>query len=105
MKIRITKTIAASYARHLVIAVASATIAISRIKGVSIVNFTAREWSLVANSLWLSALPQIRHYIQFKQPEATPILEYVADSVAKNVAPAPVAPVVAEPSAPVAPTA
>lgn len=102
MKIRITKTIAASYARHLVIAVASATIAISRLKGISIVNFTGREWSYVANSLWLSALPQVRHYIQFKQPEATPILEYVADSVAKNVAPAPV---VAEPSAPVAPTA
>jgi hypothetical protein len=97
---KITKAVAQSYARHLATSVALAVIVVANLVHKGPFNFTLGDWELVANALWLSALPQIRHYVQLKDPTLAPVVDYVASQVAASVPATPVvAPAVEVPTA------
>ncbi len=79
---KINKKIIEAYIQHLVVAVVTAVFAIANVSHISPVNFTLGEWVLVANTLWLSALPVIRRYFNKQDPA----FGLVVDAVAKQVA-------------------
>ena len=71
-----------AYVQHLAVSVITAVFAISSTTHLSPANFTLGEWVLVANTLWLSALPVIRRYFNKQDPA----FGLVVDAVAKQVA-------------------
>ena len=89
MKIKITKAVAESYARHLLTTVGAAVLVVANLTHHSPFSFTAGEWELVANGLWVSAVPQIRNYVQLKDPADAPLVNYAIGQVSTELAPAP----------------
>jgi hypothetical protein len=83
---KINKTLLESYARHLSVAVITAIVAIANVAHISPVNFTSGEWILVANTLWLSALPVIQRYFNKQDPAFGLVVDAVATQVATEVA-------------------
>ena len=79
---KINKALLESYGRHLSVAVITAIFAIANVSHISPLNFSLGEWVLVANSLWLSALPVVRRYFNKQDPA----FGLVVDAVAKQVA-------------------
>jgi len=89
MKIKITKAIAESYARHVATTVGGLVLATAELTHHSPVSFTAGDWQLVANGLWLAAVPQIRNYVQLKDPTDAPLVNYALNEVSTKLAPEP----------------
>lgn len=89
MKIKITKAIAQSYARHVATTVGAAVLVVANVTHHSPVSFTVGDWELVANGLWVSALPQIRNYVQLKDPADAPLVNYALNEVSTKLAPEP----------------
>jgi len=83
--LKINKNLLASYGRHLTVTVFTAIFAISNVSHISPLNFTKGEWVLVANTLWLSALPVIRRYFNKKDPVFGRVIDGVAEKIATEV--------------------
>lgn len=83
---KVTRPIVNSYLRHVGTAVLLAIITIANLIHKSPLQFTKGDWILVANALWIAALPQIRQYVAIKDPSLSPVVEYVAGEVASGVA-------------------
>lgn len=86
---KITKAVLASYARHLATSVGLAIIVVTNLTHKGPFNFNFEDWKLVANSLWVSAIPQIRNYVQLKDPADAPIVNYALNEVSAALAPTP----------------
>lgn len=82
-----TQALLASYARHLVATIFTAVLAISNVSHVSPLNFTKGEWLLVANTLWVSALPVVRRYLNKKDPAFGVVADVVDAEIQKIVKP------------------
>lgn len=82
---KINKNLLASYGRHLAATILTAIFAIANVSHVSPLSFTKGEWILVANTLWLSALPVIRRYFNKKDPVFGRVVDSVAEKIATEV--------------------
>lgn len=89
MKLKITSKVAQSYARHLATSIGLAIIVVTNLTHKGPFNFSLDDWKLVANALWVSALPQIRNYVQLKDPADAPIANYALNQVSVALAPTP----------------
>jgi len=57
-----------SYLRHVLTLILGSIITVQKATGVSVVDFTAVDWLLVANSLWLALLPVAMRYFDKNDP-------------------------------------
>lgn len=79
-----------SYVRNLVGQVIAAATIVSQTADVSIANFGASQWLLVANALWASLVPVVLRYVNKKDPafglvakEAAAVLTAKVDKATK----------------------
>ena len=86
---KITRAVVESYARHVATSVGLAVIVVTNLTHKGPFNFNLDDWKLVANSLWVSAIPQIRNYVQLKDPADAPIVNYALNEVSVALAPEP----------------
>ena len=80
-----TQELLASYGRHLVATIITAIVAIANVTHVTPLNFTKGDWLLVANTLWVSALPVVRRYLNKQDPAFGLVADFANTEIQKVV--------------------
>jgi hypothetical protein len=75
LKFQVTRPMVESYIRHLVTVTVGFILATAAAHHISFLNFTKDEWLEVANALWLSVIPSLRHILEKNSPEVAPLIE------------------------------
>ena len=91
--IKVDPKIVQSYLRHLVTVAVGIVVATAAAHHTSFLNLTQKEWLEAANALWISLIPQVRHFVGKVAPEVAPLVDSVlpVPRVATTVTSAPVA--------------